>query len=750
MYDLNDAGLHVVPGGLSERRKRSGPGPVTAILKLLSGREPEILAALGITPSQRGHIRCPTPEHDDRNPSFRWDGKKFYCTCGSGDVLDLIVKMGRAHDASSAASWAKEVLGVHVVKPAPSRQPAPRRDPKFDIESILSGCKPLAGTEGETYLAGRGLNDPASPDLLFHADLTDFKTRRGYCGMVAIVRDGTGGPTGGIHRTFLADDGSGKAAPGRKMLGPVAGGSVQLRPILDDSLGIAEGIETALAVMQIFPGVSCWAALSADNVGRWELPPDVNDVTIYRDAGEAGEKAATMLAERLAAAGISCRIVAPIHGDDFNDDLGHGVKSSDYEAEEVGEVATPGNAEPKRKRHRPAKKKTEPETPREPEQIKHRFDANRIDGDRLLQEVCGFVRRFVVYPSNHSYVAHALWAAHAHVMRAWDNTPRLLFTSHQPGCGKSRCLEITSLLVPLPMEAFNVSAAYLVRKISGGRLPTILYDEVDALFGSGKASEKSEDVRAVINAGHRRGAQIGRCRIGEDGVETEELPAYCAVALAGLDRRLPDTITSRSIIIVLRRRAPHEQVEPFRRRMVEPEGHLLRDGLAAWTNTIPTPASGNYPVMPAGVTDRDADCWEALIAIADAAGGDWPTLARAAAQHFVEARSAARATLGIQLLKDVRGIFDAATLNGEPADKLFSVTIATSLVAMEEAPWGDLKGKALDERGLASMLRNFDVRSEKIRIGETVRQGYRRSAFCDAWLRYLPDLSGTSGTTEQE
>jgi phage/plasmid primase-like uncharacterized protein len=165
MFDLNDAGPQVVPAGLSERRKHSGPGPVTAILKLMSGRQNEILAALGITPSQRGHIRCPTPEHDDRNPSFRWDGEKFYCTCGSGDILDLIVRMGRAHEASSAARWAKEVLGVHVVKPAPSHQPALRRDPKFDVEFILSGCKPLAGTEGETYLAGRGLQDPRCNDL---------------------------------------------------------------------------------------------------------------------------------------------------------------------------------------------------------------------------------------------------------------------------------------------------------------------------------------------------------------------------------------------------------------------------------------------------------------------------------------------------------------------------------------------------------------------------------------------------------
>ena len=82
--------------------------------------------------------------------------------------------------------------------------------------------------------------------------------------------------------------------------------------------------------MQIFPGVTCWAALSADNVGRWEWPADVREVTIYRDAGAAGEKAATTLGARLDAAGIPWRVVAPLHGDDFNDDLRHGVSASDY------------------------------------------------------------------------------------------------------------------------------------------------------------------------------------------------------------------------------------------------------------------------------------------------------------------------------------------------------------------------------------------------------------------------------------
>ena len=128
---------------------------------------------------------------------------------------------------------------------APAHQP---RDHTLEVARILDGCQPLAGTLAETYLQSRGLEDPASPDLLFHPDLTDFDTKRGWCGMVAVVRDGAGEPTGGIHRTFLLDDGSAKAPPGKKMLNAVAGGSVRLAALPEDGhLGIAEGIETALS-----------------------------------------------------------------------------------------------------------------------------------------------------------------------------------------------------------------------------------------------------------------------------------------------------------------------------------------------------------------------------------------------------------------------------------------------------------------------------------------------------------------------
>lgn len=112
---------------------------------------------------------------------------------------------------------------------------------------------------------------------------------------------------------------------------------------------------------------------------------------------------------------------------------------------------------------------------------------------------------------------------------------------------------------------------------------------------------------------------------------TKDLPAkaFCAVVLAGLGD-WPDTILTRSVIIKMRRRAPDEQVEPYRRRIHAPEGYAIRDRLAAWAADVST-SLNPYPVMPEGICDRPADVWEALLSVADAAGGSWPNRARVSA-----------------------------------------------------------------------------------------------------------------------
>jgi hypothetical protein len=341
-----------------------------------------------------------------------------------------------------------------------------------------------------------------------------------------------------------------------------------------------------------------------------------------------------------------------------------------------------------------------------------------------------YLSRFVAYPSEHALVAHTLWIAHTHLMDCWESTPRIAFNSPERGSGKTRALEVTETLVPNPIHAVNVTPAYLFRKVGDDEagLPTILYDEVDTLFGS-KVQDTGE-VRGLLNAGHRRGAKAGRCIIVGNKVQTEEIPAYCAVALAGLGN-LPDTIASRSILIDMRRRAPDEAVEPFRHRYHASQAEPIKEALAEWCAEHEAALRGAAPEMPQGIEDRDADCWEPLLAIADAAGGDWPRRAREAAVALV-ARSAERTqTSGVQLLADLFDVFQAA-------DKLATETILHRLHGLPESAWADIYGKPLNERGLATRLRKYGIKPKVVRIGDSTPRGYLAADLHDAWNRYVP------------
>jgi hypothetical protein len=187
--------------------------------------------------------------------------------------------------------------------------------------------------------------------------------------------------------------------------------------------------------------------------------------------------------------------------------------------------------------------------------------------------------------------------------------------------------------VPRPVHAVNTTSVYLFRKVSDPEeLPTILYDEIDTVFGP--RAKDNEDIRGMLNAGHRKGAMAGRCVVRGKIVETEELPAYCPVMLAGLDD-LPDTLMSRSVVARMRRRAPSEPVEPWRHRVNVREAKVISQLLSAWAASVRDRAYGMWPDMPEGVADRDADVWEPLLAVADLAGGHWPQMARETAVTLV-------------------------------------------------------------------------------------------------------------------
>ncbi|MFP6815194.1 MAG: DUF3631 domain-containing protein, partial [Pseudomonadales bacterium] len=316
--------------------------------------------------------------------------------------------------------------------------------------------------------------------------------------------------------------------------------------------------------------------------------------------------------------------------------------------------------------------------------------------------------RFITYPSEAAHVAHTLWIAHTHLMEVWDSTPRLAILSPEPECGKSRVLEVSEVLVPRPVESVNVTPAYHFRKVAddAGR-PTILYDEIDTVFGP-KARDNDE-IRGLLNAGHRKHAKAGRCVTNGKTISTEDFPAYCAVAMAGIGD-LPDTIIGRSIILRMRRRAPSETVHPWRRRTYYDEGNALRERLSAWASSVEDELMGYWPEMPPGVEDRSADVWEALLAVADKAGGEWPKRARVACVALVAELRDGASSLGIKLLTDLKVIFDGH-------DHKPTHDILRALYAIEESPWSELRGKPLTPRGLANLLRRYNVKPRDVRVG---------------------------------
>ena len=359
----------------------------------------------------------------------------------------------------------------------------------------------------------------------------------------------------------------------------------------------------------------------------------------------------------------------------------------------------------------------------------------------LLDDVQTFLERFIAYPSPETATAHTLWCAHAHAVEAFENTPRLAFLSPEPGSGKSRAMELTEALVPRPVLSINATVAYIFRKISDeAGLPTLLMDEIDAVF-TGRKGDGNEDLRGLLNSGYRKGASAGRAAIRGKEIITEEWPSFCAVALAGLNQ-LPDTLMTRSIVVHMKRRSRKQKIESYRRRVNGAEAQELYERLAVFATTVQDRLLNAWPELPESIEDRDADIWEPILAIADAAGGHWPTTARDAAVLMVAEAKKKPATLGIRLLADIRDVMGNA-------DRISTNNLLAKLHELETAPWGNIKGEPIDARFLSRMLGKYEVLTNNtFKIDGLPVKGYQRHHLADAWERYLPTVTEDTEVTD--
>jgi hypothetical protein len=347
-----------------------------------------------------------------------------------------------------------------------------------------------------------------------------------------------------------------------------------------------------------------------------------------------------------------------------------------------------------------------------------------VSGSDALDYVAIFVQRFVSLSKAQATVI-ALWIAHTHALAASYTTPYLSITSAEKQCGKTRLLEVLSLLVANPWFTGSVSKAALVRKLDSEK-PTLLLDESDAAFGRDK--EYSEALRAVLNCGHSRDGVASMC-VGAN-FECKDFHVFCPKAIAGIGN-LPDTVADRAIPIRMKRRAQSEPVERFRRRLVKVEGDQIRGRVAAWITQTVSRLKDARPALPDSLSDRQQDGCEPLLAIADVAGVGWPQSARNALLEILKGEAAEDFSIGVRLLSDIRDIFDQLQAEKFPTLDLLSALCDANPLWLEFS-----HGKPISATALGRLLKPYGIHHRKLRVGASTPWGYGRSSFEDAWARY--------------
>ena len=339
-----------------------------------------------------------------------------------------------------------------------------------------------------------------------------------------------------------------------------------------------------------------------------------------------------------------------------------------------------------------------------------------------LAAVRDFTTRYVVFGSEHEPVVIALWVAHAHLVDQSETSPILAITSAEMRSGKTRLLDVLELLVPEPFRVVTPSEAVVYTVLARRPRPTMLLDEADAIFGP-RTAERYEGLRAILNAGNRKGTPVLRVKLEGRRREVDAFDVFGPKAIAAIGD-LPPTVTDRSIVIRMKRRAPSETVAKFRQRIAGAQAkHIVMD----WSTITVDPIAD----VPDELQDRAADSWEPLLAVADAAGGPWPAMARLAAVALGSDEDAP-ASVGMRLLAEIKMVFG-------DEDHLTTADLLHRLHDLEDAPWAEWYGAPLSGRGLAKLLGPYRVMPIKRRVRGEQSRGYFRADFVDAWTRYVPE-----------
>ena len=335
--------------------------------------------------------------------------------------------------------------------------------------------------------------------------------------------------------------------------------------------------------------------------------------------------------------------------------------------------------------------------------------ADEVDGAELISGISAFIRRHV-WIDEPSADALALWVPMTWIHDRLDISTFVNLTSATKRCGKSLLLELLGELVYRRMMLSGPTTEAVLFRMVEAHAPTLMLDEADTYL------RHAEGLRGVVNGSQRRAlAYIARC-VGEDN-EVRRFATFCPKLIAGIGG-IPDTVRDRSLVVRLERKPASERVPPWRERDRDAV-NAMRAQIARWTGDHAARIVATLPAgaFPDALHDRARDAWDSLLAIANAAGGEWggrDGRAWRACEHCAAASEGDEDGAREMLLGDLYAIFEAADM---PA-VLSSTTIVERLRDFEGAAVEGMAAWQPDQHDCARATCSNPSRLRPIRIGK--------------------------------
>ena len=293
-------------------------------------RWPSLLALLGVDSRFLNGQHGPCPICNAGKDRFRFDNKDglgtYFCNaCGPGDGFDFLMKFKGWSFAECAQELEKIVGKADISKP---RQKIDTDKLRQAMNNLWRGGLLLSVSDPVVaYLSSRAINLKSFPSALrYHERCSYHQESNRYThhpAMIAKVTGPSGKPTT-IHRTYLDSFGRKAQLPSvrRVMPGKIEKGAAIRLGAPAETMGIAEGIETALSASLIW-NMPVWAALNAGMVMQWKPPAEAKEIHVFGDNDQnfAGQSAAYALAHRLLHEGRQAKVQIPDEPGDWNDVL---------------------------------------------------------------------------------------------------------------------------------------------------------------------------------------------------------------------------------------------------------------------------------------------------------------------------------------------------------------------------------------------------------------------------------------------